>query len=114
MMGPSRLIVNSIGGKSEEMCKGLTLPFALSAADMIPRHREVSMSRQGFIVGLFAGGVANLTAPDGRPLTTAIRKSRILGGSLEVGGFRGDASAEPDHHTGDKAVHLFADENYPW
>jgi MOSC domain-containing protein YiiM len=64
------------------------------------------------IVGLFAGGVAKLAAPDGRPLTTAIRKSPITNGHLEAEGFRGDASAEPDHHTTDKAVHLFADENY--
>lgn len=70
------------------------------------------MSRQGIIVGLFSGGVANFAAPDGRPLTTAIRKSAILDGILEAGGFRGDASAEPDHHTADKTVHLFADENY--
>jgi MOSC domain-containing protein YiiM len=70
------------------------------------------MSRQGIIVGLFTGGVATFAAPDDRPLTTAIRKSPISDGLLEASGFRGDASAEPDHHTADKAVHLFADENY--
>jgi MOSC domain-containing protein YiiM len=56
--------------------------------------------------------VANFAAPDGRPLRTAIRKLPILDGILEAGGFRGDASAEPDHHTADKTLHLFADENY--
>src|SRR5262245_58715331 len=70
------------------------------------------MSRHGIIVGLFTGGVANFVAPDGRPLTTAIRKSPISDGFLEASGFRGDASAEPDHHTADKAVHFFAGENY--
>jgi MOSC domain-containing protein YiiM len=68
--------------------------------------------RLGIIVGLFAGGVANFVAPDGRPLRTAIRKSTALDGILEAGGFRGDASASPDHHTADKTIHLFADENY--
>lgn len=61
---------------------------------------------------MFSGGVANFVAPDGRPLTTAIRKSPIWNGLLKAEGFCGDASAEPDHHTVDKAVHLFADENY--
>lgn len=70
------------------------------------------MSRHGMICGLFSGGVAEFVARDGRPLTTAIRKSPIANGLLETGGFRGDASAEPDHHTIDKALHLFADENY--
>jgi MOSC domain-containing protein YiiM len=70
------------------------------------------MSRRGMIVGLFSGGVAEFVAPDGRPLRTAIRKLPIASGLLEAEGFRGDASAEPDHHSGDKAVHFFADENY--
>jgi MOSC domain-containing protein YiiM len=70
------------------------------------------MARQGMIVGVFSAGVAKFMAPDGRPLTTGIRKSPIANGLLEADGFRGDASAEPGHHTADKAVHLFADENY--
>jgi MOSC domain-containing protein YiiM len=64
------------------------------------------------IVGMFSGGAATFVAPDGRPLTTGIRKSSIANGFLDCCGFRGDASATPDHHTADKAVHLFADENY--
>jgi MOSC domain-containing protein YiiM len=70
------------------------------------------MFQQGTIVGLFCGDVATFLAPDGRPLTSAIRKSPIANGFLTVEGFRGDASAEPVHHTADKAMHLFADENY--
>ena len=70
------------------------------------------MSQQRIVVGLFSGGVATFVAPDGRPLTTGIRKSPITNGLLEAGGFRYDASAEPDHHTTDKAIHLFADEDY--
>jgi len=70
------------------------------------------MPRQGVIIGLFSGGVGSFVAPDGRPVTTAIRKSPIENGLLRAEGFCGDASAEPDHHTPDKAVHLFADENY--
>jgi len=66
----------------------------------------------GVIVGVFSGGVAKFVAPDGRLLTTAIRKSPIGNGLLTAGGFCDDASAEPDHHTADKAVHLFAHENY--
>jgi MOSC domain-containing protein YiiM len=64
------------------------------------------------IVGVFSGRVATFVAPDGRPLTTGIRKSSIANGLLEAEGLRGDASAEPDHHSADRAVHLFADENY--
>jgi MOSC domain-containing protein YiiM len=70
------------------------------------------MLQEGMIVGVFAGGVASFMAPDGRPLTTGIRKSPLAKGLLESAGFRGDASAEPDHHTADKVVHVFADENY--
>jgi MOSC domain-containing protein YiiM len=70
------------------------------------------MERQGTIVGVFSGGVAEFTGPDGRPLRTGIRKSAVADGFLDADGFRGDASAEPDHHTADKAVHLFADEAY--
>jgi hypothetical protein len=64
------------------------------------------------IVGLFSGGVKKFVASDGHPLITAIRKSPIANGLLAASGFLGDASAELDHHTADKAVHLFADENY--
>jgi MOSC domain-containing protein YiiM len=70
------------------------------------------MSEQRVIVGVFSGGVGTFVAPDGRPLTSSIRKSPAVDGFLETGGFRGDASAEDDHHTEDKTVHLFADENY--
>src|SRR5262245_20962485 len=70
------------------------------------------MSQQGVVVGVFSGGVTKFVAPDGSALTTGIRKSPIRKGLLEAEGFRGDANAEPGHHTADKAVHLFADENY--
>jgi MOSC domain-containing protein YiiM len=70
------------------------------------------MSQQRIIVELFAGGVATFVAPDGSLLTTAVRKSPFANGLLDAEGFRYDASAEPDHHTTDKAIHLFADENY--
>jgi MOSC domain-containing protein YiiM len=70
------------------------------------------MSQHGVIVGVFSGGVATFVASDGRPLTTGIRKLPIEDGFLEADGFRGDASATADHHTADKVVHLFADENY--
>jgi MOSC domain-containing protein YiiM len=69
------------------------------------------MSQHELIVGVFSGGVGTFVASDG-PLTSAIRKSPAVDGFLETGGFRGDASAEADHHTPDKTVHLFADENY--
>jgi hypothetical protein len=42
------------------------------------------MSQQQIVVGLFSGGVATFVAPDGRPLTTAIRKSPITNGLLDV------------------------------
>jgi MOSC domain-containing protein YiiM len=70
------------------------------------------MSQIGSIVGAFAGGVATFVAQDGRPLTTGIRKLPTADGFLDAHGLRGDASAETDHHTADKTVHLFADENY--
>ena len=54
----------------------------------------------------------NVRGTGWRPLTRGIRKSPITNGLLEAEGFRSDASAEPDHHTTDKAIHLFADENY--
>jgi MOSC domain-containing protein YiiM len=68
--------------------------------------------KHGTIVGLFSGGVAEFVARDGCPLTTAIRKSPIENAFLEPGGLYGDASAETDHHTADKILHLFAEENY--
>jgi MOSC domain-containing protein YiiM len=74
--------------------------------------RALTMSDHGVVVGVFSGGVGTFVASDGRPLTSAIRKSPAVDGFLETGGFRGDASAEADHHTADKAVHLFAAENY--
>ena len=60
------------------------------------------MLQEGMIVDVFAGGVASFMAPDSRPLTTGIRKSPLGKRFLEGAGFRGDASAEPDHHTADK------------
>ena len=67
---------------------------------------------QPTIVGVYSGGVQTIFAPDGRPMTTGIRKSPVAIGFLELRGFRDDASAEADHHTENKAVHLFSDENY--
>jgi MOSC domain-containing protein YiiM len=64
------------------------------------------------IVGVFSGAVETFNAPDGRPMTTGIRKLPIADGFLDFNGFPGDASVETDHHTTDKTVHLFADENY--
>jgi len=45
-------------------------------------------------------------------MTTGIRKKPIMGATLGSHGFPGDASNEPDHHTTDKIVHVFSDENY--
>ena len=67
---------------------------------------------QPTIVGVYSGGVQTIIAPDGRPMTTGIRKRPVAIGFLELRGFRDDASAEVDHHTENKAVHLFSDENY--
>jgi MOSC domain-containing protein YiiM len=64
------------------------------------------------ITGLYYGGVDNLIAPDGRPLVTGIRKRPAAAGFLGTNGFPDDASAEPDHHTQDRTVHLFSNENY--
>ena len=64
------------------------------------------------IVGVYSGGVQTIIAPDGRPMTTGIRKRPVAIGLLELRGFSGDASAEVAHHTENKAVHLFSDENY--
>lgn len=65
------------------------------------------------IKGIFVGAVETFNAPDGRPLRTGIRKKPVDGPRLELEGFPGDASSERDHHTRDKAVHLFSDEYYP-
>jgi MOSC domain-containing protein YiiM len=67
---------------------------------------------QPTIVGVYSGGVQTIIAPDGRPMTTGIRKHPVAIGLLELRGFIDDASAEVDHHTENKAVHLFSDENY--
>jgi MOSC domain-containing protein YiiM len=70
------------------------------------------MSLNATIVGVFCGAVSTFTAPDSRLLTTAIRKTPVADGFLDPSGFHGDASSEADHHSPDKAVHLFADESY--
>ena len=67
---------------------------------------------QPTIVGVYSGGVQTIIAPDGRPMTTGIRKRPVAFGLLELRGFSDDASAELGHHTENKAVHLFSDENY--
>jgi MOSC domain-containing protein YiiM len=67
---------------------------------------------QSAIVGVYAGGVETLIAPDAQLMTTGIRKKPVVGATLGPHGFSGDASAEADHHTADKAVHVFSDENY--
>jgi MOSC domain-containing protein YiiM len=64
------------------------------------------------IKGIYVGAVETFAASDGRPLRTGIRKKPVGGLRLELDGFPGDASAERDHHTRDKAVHLFSDEYY--
>ena len=43
---------------------------------------------------------------------TGIRKKQVARLYLDLAGFPGDASAELDHHTLDKAVHLFSHEYY--
>lgn len=45
-------------------------------------------------------------------MMTGIRKRPVAIGFLGLSGFLGDASTEADHHTEDKTVHLFSDENY--
>jgi hypothetical protein len=55
---------------------------------------RVSMSRQRMIVGLRSGGVAKFGAPDGRPLTTRVRKAPIMNRPLDPVGFRSAASCE--------------------
>src|SRR5437764_632443 len=64
------------------------------------------------IAGLYYGGVNHFIAPDGRPMVTGIRKRPAATGFLGTKGFPDDASAEPAHHTQDKTVHLFSNENY--
>lgn len=64
------------------------------------------------VSGLFVGGVETFDAPDGRPLQSAVRKRPVERLRLEISGFPGDASAERDHHTVDKALHLFSEEGY--
>ncbi len=61
---------------------------------------------------LFVGGVETFDAPDGKPLRSAVRKRPVEQIRLQISGFPGDASAERDHHTRDKAVHLFSEEGY--
>jgi MOSC domain-containing protein YiiM len=67
---------------------------------------------QPTIVGVYSGGVETFFVPDGRPMTTGIRKRPVAIGFLGLSGFPGDASTEADHHTADKTVHVFSDENY--
>jgi MOSC domain-containing protein YiiM len=74
--------------------------------------RQEESVPQPTIVGVYSGGVQTIIAPDGRPMTTGIRKRPVAIGLLELRGFSDDASAEVDHHTENKAVHLFSDENY--
>src|SRR5262249_363318 len=64
------------------------------------------------ISGLYVGAVEVFDTPDGRPLRTGIRKKPAERLRLELDGFAGDESAERDHHTRDKAVHLFSTEYY--
>src|SRR5262245_43306981 len=70
-------------------CQYLPLPPTLAPCGMVGRSlRGFSMSQQQIVVGLFSGGVATFVAPDGRPLTTGIRKSPITNGLLDAEGFR--------------------------
>src|SRR5258707_15594288 len=64
------------------------------------------------ITGLYYGTVDSFIAPDGRPLVTAIRKRPAAAGFLRTNGFPDDATAEPDHQTQDRSVHLFSNEKY--
>jgi len=64
------------------------------------------------IAGLYYGGVDHFIAPGGRPMVTGIRKRPAATGFLGTTGFPDDASSEPAHHTQDKTVHLFSNENY--
>jgi MOSC domain-containing protein YiiM len=84
---------------------------ARSSVGLITRGRRNHMP-QPAIVGVYSGGIETIIAPDGRPMTTGIRKRPVALGSLELDGFPGDASTDADHHTKDKTAHLFSDENY--
>jgi len=83
---------------------------------MLRRCEKIHWGPKGMLAGtlkcLFVGSVETFDAPDGRPLRTGIRKKPTDRLRLEVDGFPGDASAERDHHTHDKAVHLFSEEYY--
>jgi MOSC domain-containing protein YiiM len=64
------------------------------------------------VSGLFRGAVQVLWAPDGKLLTTAIRKQRCSDILVLRSGVAGDESARPDHRTLDRAVHVFSCEGY--
>jgi MOSC domain-containing protein YiiM len=64
------------------------------------------------VIGVYSGGVETIIAPDGGPMTTGIRKRPIAKEFLRLSGLPDDASADADHHTEDKTVHFFSDENY--
>ncbi len=64
------------------------------------------------VIGVFTGGVASFAASDGAVVTSGIRKTACESSDIGVAGLPGDASHEPDHHTPDKAVHLFALPSY--
>lgn len=64
------------------------------------------------VKGLYAGGVETFRAPDGQPLTTAIRKRTVSQALLTFEGLPGDASSETEHHSRDKALHVFASASY--
>ena len=65
------------------------------------------------ITCLHVGGVDTFAAPDGRPMTTGIRKTPVVRGHLGRAGFPGDASAEADHRTPGKTVHVFSMPKFP-
>jgi MOSC domain-containing protein YiiM len=67
---------------------------------------------QSAVIGVYAGGVETFVAPDALPMTTGLRKKPVIGAILRPPGFPGDASTDTDHHTADKTVHVFPDENY--
>jgi MOSC domain-containing protein YiiM len=64
------------------------------------------------VSGLYVGRVETFIAGDDKPMTSGIRKRPVT--SVEVGsaGIAGDASKEVDHHTPDKAIHIFSLEHY--
>jgi MOSC domain-containing protein YiiM len=71
------------------------------------------MGSTGRVTGDFVGGVETFVAPDGKPMTTGIRKRPVARALLGAGGFAGDACTEADHHAPNKTVHLFATEHHP-